>query len=140
MIHYQIDLTENEYSTIQGNAENIMELKNMLFSDGVFKECVAYIDTDAAPKASMCIASVKECGVFLGIKKGSVISLSLNDRNGLKECVDVWGDGLYVSRGLFIPPEAAWKAICEFAADGSLYQGMKWIDADEVPEEGNYII
>lgn len=139
MIHYQIDLTENEYSTIQGSAENIMELKNVLFSEGVFQECVAYIDTDAAPKASMCIASVKEFGVFLGIKS-SVISLSLNDRNGLKECVDVWGDDLYVSRGLFIPPEAAWKAICEFTAGGGLYQGMKWIDANEVPKEGNYII
>lgn len=140
MINYQIDLTENEYTTLQGSAESIMELKNMLFSDGVFKECVAYIDTDIAPEASLCIASVREYGVFLGSKNGSAVFLSLNDRNRLKEVVDVWGDGLDVSIGLFVSPEIAWKGISEFVTGGNLCQDMEWMNADEVPEEGNYII
>jgi len=140
MIHYQIDLTENEYRTIQGSVENINDLKSFIFYDDVFTDCVGYIHTDAACDVSLCISAVKEYGVFLGLSNSEAEYLSLNNRNQLNEIVDVWGDDLNVSRGLFISPEAAWKGICEFASSGNLYQGIEWIDSAEIPEEGNYII
>lgn len=142
MIEYQIDITEVGYDSHYDETEDINELKKVIFPNGDFADCVGYIHTDADKDASLCVASLKEYGVFLGYQndKASKYCLSLNDRSRLNEVADVWGDGLYVSIGLFISPELAWKGICEFAASGNLYEGIEWIDPNEVPEDGNYII
>ncbi|MDE7415553.1 MAG: hypothetical protein K2N44_04425 [Lachnospiraceae bacterium] len=42
----------------------------------------------------------------------------MSDKSKLSNVLDVWGDGLYVSEGLFIAPDLAWKSICEFAEKG----------------------
>lgn len=41
--------------------------------------------------------------------------------------------------GLFIPKETAWKGIEHFVlTKGGLYEGMDWLDPDEIPEDGNW--
>lgn len=48
-----------------------------------------------------------ECGVFFGVTKSGKEYLSLCDINTLSELVDVWGDDLNVSKGLFIDENTA---------------------------------
>lgn len=67
------------------------------------------------------------------------IYLTLGDRNTLNETVDIWGDGLYISKGLFIPFSLAWKGLEEYLIYHKLSNKINWITSDEVPEEGNFI-
>ena len=53
--------------------------------------------------------------------------------------VDIWGDGLYISKGLFIPFSLAWKGLEEYLIYHKLSNKINWITSDEVPEEGNFI-
>lgn len=143
MIRYQIDTTENGYLSYEGSIRVIDELKALLYNNEVFTDCCGYIYTDVAKDASLCVAAVKEHGVFLAYKKEGkppFERLSLCNRNQLHEVVDVWGDGLDVSEGLFISPELAWEGICEFALRGNMHKDIEWIEVDEIPEDGNYII
>ena len=130
---YDIDLTENEYVHFSG--KTLDELKDFLYPDR-FMDCCGYIDNKGK---GIALASVKEYGVFLGYHDGESTRLSLHDRNNLDKVVDVWGDGLYVSEGLFIPPEIAWKCICELVTTGSIQYDIEWISPDDIPEGGNYI-
>lgn len=130
---YNIDLTENEYIHFDGNT--IEELKDFLYPDR-FMDCCGYINNN---RKSLAVASVKEYGVFLGYFDGENTHLSLHDRNSLDKVVDVWGDGLDVSEGLFIPPEIAWQCIYEFATTGRIHHNIEWISPDDIPEGGNYI-
>lgn len=142
MIKYRIDTTENEYHTIEGTVAHIAALKKLIYSKEVFTNCLGYIYTDAASDTSLCIAAVEEYGVFLGYKNNGSREeyLSLGDKNCLNELVDVWGDGLYVSQGLFISAELAWEGIGEFAKTGKLLKDIEWIETDKIAEEGNYLI
>lgn len=135
--NYNIDLTENEYTSFDG--DTIEDLKDFIYPDR-FMDCCGYINNNGK---SLCIASVKEYGVYIGYFDGENELLSLSDRNNLDKVVDVWGDGLYVSEGLFIPPEIAWQCIYEFATTGSIHYNIEWISPDElfdITESGNYII
>ena len=144
MITYQIDFTEKEYRTIQGNCRELLELKKLLFPEEAFLDCLGYLYTDADPEASLCLAAIKEYGTFLGYKKKIqntfMVQLSLYQKELLDEVVDVWGDGLEISIGLFLPPQLAWNGICAFADSGRLYHGIQWIGEEEIPEGGNYVI
>ncbi len=130
---YNIDLTENEYIHFDG--KTIEELKDVLYPDR-FMDCCGYINNNGK---CLAVASVKEYGVFLGYSDGENTHLSLHDRNNLDKVVDVWGDGLYVSEGLFISPEIAWQCIYEFATTGSIHYNIEWISPDDIPDGGNYI-
>ena len=140
MIHYNTDTTDSGYDQIRGEAEDINELKSIIFNDGSFSDCVGYIRADNLENTSVCVCAVKELGVFLGISLDSKEYLSLNDSGLLNEVVDVWGDDLYVSKGLFIPAELAWIGIEELITNGKLSEKIQWIDPKELPEGGNYII
>ncbi|MCH5204355.1 MAG: hypothetical protein J1F03_06380 [Oscillospiraceae bacterium] len=140
MIHYDIDTTENGYNKIRGDAENIDMLKRVIFNDGNFPDCVGYIKADNLVNAVLCICAVKEFGVYIGISYDSREYLSLFDSECLNEVVDVWGDGLYVSRGLFVPAELAWSGIEDFIANGNLTDKIHWISPKDIPEDGNYIL
>lgn len=157
MIHYEIDTTENGYNTIQGDAETIGDIRNILIKNNrparklmsVFRmltkrvnitpDCVGYITTDNMPNSQVCLSAQNELGMFLGITDNSELYLSLFDSERLDDLVDIWGDGLYISRGLFIPEELAWKAIENFILNGTLWDKIKWIDPDDLPENANYI-
>lgn len=107
----------------------------------MFKDCcgMIYYKTDDK-KSRLAIAALEEYGVYLGYSSNNTKYLSLFDRNKLSNILDVWGDGLYVSEGLFIAPETAWKGICEFVATGNMYSGIEWITDRDIPDDGNFII
>ena len=140
MIHYNTDMIEDGYDQVHGEAEDLDELKNIIFSDGSFPDCVGYIKADDLENTTVCVCAVKELGVFLGISLNSEEYLSLSDSGFLNEVVDVWGDDLNVSKGLFIPAELAWVGIEELITNGKLTDKIQWISPKELPEEGNYII
>ena len=140
MIHYDFDTTENDYSNIKGCVENIDELKKIIFKDTVFPDCVGHIKTDDADDSILWFSAIKELGVYLGISNHSGEYLSLSNRELLSEVVDVWGDGLYISKGLFIPAQLAWFGIEDFAVNGILSSKIHWIGTEEIPEDGNYIL
>ena len=140
MIHYNTDMTENGYNQVHGEAEDLDELKSIIFSDGNFSDCIGYIKADNLENTTVCVCAIKELGVFLGISLDSKEYLSLSDRALLNEVVDVWGDDLYVSKGLFIPAELAWSGIEELITNGELTDKIQWISPQDIPEGGNYII
>lgn len=140
MIHYNTDTMENGYDQIHGDVEDLDELKSIIFNDGNFPDCVGYIRADNLENTTVCVCAIKELGVFLGISFDSKEYLSLSDRTLLNEVVDVWGDDLYVSKGLFIPAELAWLGIEELITNGKLTENIQWISPADIPEEGNYII
>ena len=140
MIHYNTDTMENGYDQIHGDVEDLDELKSIIFNDGNFADCVGYIRADNLENTTVCVCAIKELGVFLGISLDSKEYLSLSDKTLLNEVVDVWGDDLYVSKGLFIPAELAWSGIEELITDGKLSEKIQWINPQDIPEGGNYII
>lgn len=139
LIKYNITSTENGYVDFGGNS--IEELKEFLYSDGIFKDCCGTIDYENNDKVSrLSIAALEKYGVYLGYADSKIERLSLFDKDKLNNALDVWGDGLYVSEGLFIKPETAWKGICEFVATGNMYDKIEWITGNDIPEGGNFII
>jgi len=140
MFSYDIDTTEGGYDTITGSFKTFAELKESLLRDGHIPDCVGTIESDNAPEDKICIASMKDLGVFLGITHNEDEYLSLSDRDALETTVDVWGDDLLISEGLFIPEELAWDGIEKFLTCGALSDKIQWISPEELPEDGNYII
>lgn len=137
-ITYNIDKTETEYIHFDG--KSIQELKAFIYSDKNFEDCCGTITYEEDKrKASIAIASVHEYGVYIGYSNSEHIYLSLSDKTKLCKVIDVWGDGLFVSEGLFISPQLAWKCICELIETGDMCKEVDWITSDELPEEGNYI-
>ena len=139
MIHYDIDTTENEYCNLEGDVKSLIELKQILFKNDEIPDLVGYLSFDNAPNVSVCIAAEKELGFFISITDDENTYLTLGNRNTLNETVDVWGDGLYISKGLFIPFPTAWKGLEEYLMFNKLSNNINWITPDEIPEDGNYI-
>ena len=140
MIHYDIDITENGYDNFNGSVDTIDDLREILFYANAFPDCVGQIKTNNSTNSVLCISAVKEFGVYIGISNASGEYLSLFDSELLEEVVDVWGDGLLVSRGLFVPAELAWSAIEHFVVCGNPVDNIHWIRPSVVPENGNYIL
>ena len=138
MIYYNIDTTENGYNSLTGEVNELAELKSILMKNGVVPDCVGYLSI-GIPNTSICICAEKGLGFYVGITDSEDLHLSLGDKDLLSEVVDVWGDGLYISKGLFIPVYLAWKAIEEYINFQKLCAEVNWITPDEIPEEGNFI-
>ncbi len=138
MITVNIDTTENNYENYSGNFENIDMIRNIIYKNNIFVDCCGTIKLDNSD-AILWIAAVKEFGVYLGYN-GDIQRLSYNESGCLDKVVDVWGDGLYISEALFVLPQIAWNAICEFVEKGTLHNEIKWIECSKVLEEGNYIL
>ena len=137
-IKYNIDITETGYKHFEGTSSQ--ELETFLYPDENFKDCcgtITYIGDKGC--VNMSVASVSKYGVYIGVSDKKHTYLSISDRSKLSSVVDVWGDGLYISEGLFISPQSAWKCICELLETGNLCREVDWITPDELPEEGNYI-
>ena len=139
MIHCDIDTTENEYCNLEGDVESLIELKEILFKNDVVPDLVGYLSSDSAPNVSVCISAQKELGFFISITDDENTYLTLGDRNTLNETIDVWGDGLYISKGLFIPFSIAWKGLEEYLMFNKLSDNINWITSHEIPEDGNFI-
>lgn len=140
MIHYDIDIPED---TLQGSVETFDELKRII--DDHSSNFLGYIDTDTFRNLSLFISSVKELGIFIGIRSKADFSkefLSLFDSNMLSEVVNIEvdvGNEIYVSKGLFIPAELAWIGVEDFITNGVMTDKIQWITPKDLPEEGNWI-
>ena len=140
MLHYDIDIAENEYEKLEGDAASPAALRNILTENGSIPDLTGYLSSDDLPGFSVCICMQKELGVFIAItNENEETVLSLGDETALSETVDVWGDELYISKGLFIPDAAAWDALEAFFFSGSRPDSIRWLPAEEIPEDGNYI-
>lgn len=143
-VYYDIELTENEYESFCGRTFQELEkfLNEILYKDKVFKNCCGFIqiytDSDDIGQ-EIHIASQRGYGVYLDYFEDNSIKYSLRDRNKLENLVDVWGDGVWISEGLFIEPEKAWKAINEFISYGKISQDIEWITSDNMPEGANFM-
>ena len=138
MIYYNIDTTENGYNSLTGEVKSLAELKSILVKNDVIPDFVGYLSI-GVPDTSICICTEKGLGFYVGITDSEDIHLSLGNKDLLSEVVDVWGDGLYISKGLFIPVHLAWKAIEEYINFQKLCAEVNWITPDDIPEEGNFI-
>ncbi len=136
MIHYSIDTTKNGYNNLEGEVESLTELKQILVKNNAVPDLVGYLTVN---DVSICICAEKELGFFIEITDGEDMYLSLGDKGALSEVIDVWGDGLYISKGLFLPVPLAWKGLEEYIIHNSLCDEINWITPDELPEDGNYI-
>lgn len=143
MIRYKIDITEGDCPSKEGSVSGPEELKDLLCPDGGFLSFCGYLYTGAAADVSLCVAAVREHGVFLGYRKRgnpSLERLSLRDGTQLSRRVEVLGDGLDLSQGLFLSPELAWEGIAEFVRSGGMHREINWIAPGELPLDGSYLI
>ena len=119
MIHYDIDTTENGYGKLDGDAENVNELRQVLMKDDRVPNMKGYLSLDEMPDVYVCIASENELGFFISISDDDDIKLTLGNSATLSDTIDLWGDGIYVSKGLFIPLDDAWDALEEYLNTGN---------------------
>lgn len=137
-ITFNLDKTENDYIEFEG--QTIQELELFLYPNQEFKDCCGTIFyTENERKSDLTIAAVSEYGVYLGFSDEDRECLSISDKSKLDSLIDIWGDGLYVSEGLFISPQSAWQCICKFIETGDISEEIDWITPDDLPEEANYI-
>ena len=139
MIHYDIDTTEKEYQHLEGDVSSLDELKQILFRNDTVPDLVGYLSADELPDVDISIAAEKNLGFYICISDDENIYISLDSRDHLSETVDVWGDELCISKGLFIPVSLAWKGLESYIATQKLPEEINWMTADEFPEDGNYI-
>lgn len=137
-VKFNIDKTNEAYTHIEG--ESVQELEKFIYYKNIFEDCCGTITyEDENKKLVLSVAAVKEYGVYLSITDNNKIYLSLSDKSKLSDTVDVWGDDLLVSEGLFINTGLAWKGICEFMDEGTVCKDITWLAPSELPPEGNYI-
>lgn len=139
MIIYDIDTTENGYSKLEGEARSITQLKSILTCAGRIADCTGYLTIEGLKRNSICIAALSAYGVSIAITDAEGVHLTLQDADKLTEVVDVWGDGLDISIGLFIPEELAWQVLAEYINDRTFSKDTQWIMSADIPEGGNYI-
>ncbi|MBE6875903.1 MAG: hypothetical protein E7496_04145 [Ruminococcus sp.] len=138
MIHYNIDTTENGYKSLIGEVNSLAELKNILTKNETFPDLVGSLSIEDIG-VSIFICVEKEAGFHVGITNDSGTYFSLGNKSLLAELVDVWGDDLYISKGLFIPSHLAWKAIEKYIASQKLCTEISWITPENLPEEANFL-
>lgn len=139
MIIYDVDTTENGYSKLEGKVRSLSELQSLLTANERIFDCTGYLTIEGLKRNSICIAALSEFGVSISITDAEGVHLTLQDADKLTEVVDVWGDGLDISVGLFIPEELAWQVLAEYINDRTYSKETQWIMSADIPEGGNYI-
>ena len=139
MIIYDLDTTENGYSKLEGEVQSISELKSLLTINERISDCTGYLTAEGLKRNSICIAALSELGISIAITDAEGVHLTLQDADKLTEVVDVWGDGLNISIGLFIPEKLAWQVLAEYINNRTFSKETQWIMAADIPEGGNYI-
>lgn len=142
------------------SAENIPELYNNLikgfplyWKQGNFS-CTFEIFTDDVLQKRLTIGFFEELGLCLTYEKlydsivktikgnekkirQSTFDLAVYDESKLGNVVDIYFE-LYVSQGLLLPPNLAWKGIHYFIQTGKKSPELKWITPDDLPKGGNW--
>lgn len=139
MITYDIDTTENGYSKLTGEVNSISQLRELLDKGGRSSDCTGYLSVEGLKRNSICIAAIAGYGISIAITDASGVHLTLQSEDKLTDVVDVWGDGLDISIGLFIPEELAWQVLEEYVNDRTYSKETQWIMSSDIPEGGNYI-
>lgn len=133
-----VDLTDESYTHLELN--DLDSLRKIIFGDDSIVDCCGSIlCSSEQSKAQVSFAVEKNRGMYIGIFEGKEDYLSLNDASNLSETIDVWGDDLLISEGLFIDPQIAWEAIQEYVTSETLCKKVTWISSADLPEGGNYI-
>ena len=139
-LRYEFDLTDAENTKRSGGTDLPGALPILVRDSGVLAGGTDYLYKDNEPQAQLCLAAADDLGMFLRLTADGTEYLSCGDADDLAETVDVRGDDLLVSRGLFIPVRTALSAIRYFAENGQPDPAVKWIKPEDLPEDGNYII
>ena len=139
MINYNIDTTENGYHTLTGTVKSLADLKTILIKNDAIPDLLGSLSVEDITGVSIFICAEKGLGLHVGITDAEGMHLSLGNKDTLDETVDVWGDGLYISKGLFVSPRLAWKALEEYITSQKLCNEVEWITPEDIPEEGNFI-
>ena len=121
-----------------GKVKSLSDLKAIFVKNDVIPDLLGILSVEDMVSLSL-ICAEKELGLHIGITDNEDMHLSLGNKDTLDETVDVWGDGLYISKGLFITSHLAWKALEEYIISQRLCDEVKWITPDDIPEEGNFI-
>ena len=116
------------------------ELQEIICKDKNIVEFVGRIKDDNCPEFEVCIATITDVGIFIGIAKDKKEYLSLKNRDTLTELIDVWGDELNVSCGLFVDADKGLSALNIILKEHTLCDMLAWITPDQLPEGSNYII
>ena len=140
MLQYDLDLLDDEYTKLEGSVYSFDELQEMICKDKNIVEFVGRIKDDNCPEFEVCIATITDVGIFIGIAKDKKEYLSLKNRDTLTELIDVWGDELNVSRGLFVDADKGLRALNIILKEHTLCDMLVWITPDQLPEGSNYII
>lgn len=92
---------------------------------------------------ALIVSPNPEFGVYLqclensGDPKNHQTYLSLYDASKLEETIETF-DEIYASKGLFLPLELAWDAVCDFITSGERSSKILWIAPHDIPEKGNW--
>lgn len=119
------------------------KLRDMLTVERLetFKYCgdvfVGYKSEDV--ESYMDIIDGNDMGYYLHYinSKEKFEKLSSGSSERLTEVIEYDVD-CYASAGLFVPVDTALKEIEFFCKTGSITDNIKWINPNEVPEEGNW--
>lgn len=140
LLQYDLDLLDDEYTKLEGSVYSFDELQEIICKDKNIVEFVGRIKDDNCPEFEVCIATITDVGIFIGIAKDKKEYLSLKNRDTLTELIDVWGDELNVSRGLFVDADKGLSALNIILKEHTLCDMLAWITPDQLPEGSNYII
>lgn len=140
MLQYDLELLDDEYTKLEGSVYSFDELQEIICKDKNIVEFVGRIKDDNCPEFEVCIATITDVGIFIGIAKDKKEYLSLKNRDTLTELIDVWGDELNVSRGLFVDADKGLSALNIILKEHTLCDMLAWITPDQLPEGSNYII
>lgn len=116
------------------------ELQKLIYEGNNIVEFVGRIKDESYSDLEICLVSILDAGVFIGVTMDEREYLSLKDKELLTELIDVWGDELNVSRGLFVSVDEALNALDIILENHKLCDLLNWITPEEMPEDSNYII
>lgn len=123
----------------------IEEMKKLIIDDfslfwqeGCGDGCINFYVDDKF-KSRLMIEINDEYGMYLNYSNCETGEnwLSLSDINNLDNVVEAATE-IYVSIGLFLKKEIAWKAIKEFLQTGERSNEIEWVDPHIIPEGGSY--
>ena len=115
-------------------------VQKLIYEGNNIVEFVGRIKDESYSDLEICLVSILDAGVFIGVTMDEREYLSLKDKELLTELIDVWGDELNVSRGLFVSVDEALNALDIILENHKLCDLLNWITPEEMPEDSNYII
>ena len=108
-----------------------------------YGDVVFYYWVDGQDRKTLGVIADRKGGLYLSYEEYTPhfrtldSCFSLYDDKALSEVLTV-SDDFFVSKGLFLPAELAWKGIEHFVKTGMPSPEIVWITADDLPLDGNW--